>query len=366
MIIGAYAAPRIEAGPAEVDQVVSEMASFGITDIYLLAKQCSVMTYPSEVAPCVPEAKEWDSFGAIAETATQAGLKVHAWFKLFPESPREPSPIVTEHPEILLVNNEGQSNLEEPAWKSAGQSLYWVCPSSELYRSYLCDLMREVLTSYPVSGINLDFVRYPEEVEGRRYCYCETCRTRFREQYGYTLPSESVVHNRYYVTVLCENVVRSVEAFAGVTKELGSSLSAYVFTDYTTAIEAVYQDWPSFSQYLDRVHPTLYEVAPAHAGRLVERARRVTFPNCEVLPVISPVNKIWRGQDGGERWTQKMDASYLLETMDAVLDAGADGIWIYLYEALYPRLSYDFTPSYALPKEERDRLACGMKERGLT
>jgi len=363
MQIGAYAAPRLD-GETEVAQVVSELKALGLSEIYLLAKQCSLMTYPSRIAPCVPEAKEWDSFGALTRAATDAGIKVHAWFKLFPELISQPSPIVQEHPEILLVNSDGQSNFEEPTWKSAGQSIYWVCPSNELYRSYLCDLMREVLTDYPVSGINLDFVRYPEEVPGRRYCYCERCRSRFKEEYGYTLPSESVVHNRYYVTILCENVTRSVEAFAGVTSELGSELSAYVFTDYTTAIEAVYQDWPAFSQYLNRVHPTLYEVAPAHAGRLVERARRVTFPECEILPVISPVNKIWRGQDGGERWTPQMDASYLLETMDAVLEAGADGIWLYLYEALFHRPSYDFTPTYSLPEDERTLLQAGMRERG--
>jgi len=42
MTIGAYAAPRIGDGASEVDQVVSEMASLGITEIYLLAIQCSV------------------------------------------------------------------------------------------------------------------------------------------------------------------------------------------------------------------------------------------------------------------------------------------------------------------------------------
>jgi len=363
MQIGAYAAPRLD-GEAEVAEVVSELKALGISEIYLLAKQCSLMTYPSQIAPCVPEAKEWDPFGALAGAASEAGIKVHAWFKLFPELVNQPSPILQEHPEILLVNRDGKSNLEEPTWQSAGQPIYWVCPSSELYRSYLCDLMREVLTAYPVTGIQLDFVRYPEEVQGRRYCYCQTCQNRFKEEYGYSLPSDSVVHNRYYVTILCENVVRSVEAFAGVTQEFDATLSAYVFTDYTTAIEAVCQDWPYFSKRVDRLHPTLYEVAPSHAGRLIRRARRVADPQCQIFPVISPVDHIWRGQMGGERWTGKTDAAYLLETMDAVLQASADGIWLYLYEALSHRPSYDFSPRYSLPQEERALLQAGMRERG--
>lgn len=163
MKIGAYAAPRLD-GEAAVAQVVSELKALGISEIYLLAKQCSLMTYPSRIAPCVPEAKEWDSFGALTRAATDVGIKVHAWFKLF--------------------------------------------------------------------------------------------------------------------------------------------------------------------------------------------------------PVISPVDLIWRGQMGGRRWTGKTDAAYLLDAMDAILEAGADGIWLYLYEALSHRPSYDFSPKYSLPEAERTLLQAGMRERG--
>lgn len=365
MIIGAYAAPRLERTPGVVDEVVAELTSMGLSEVYLLAKQCSVMTYPSRVAPSLPEAEERDSFGELVRACAAAGIRVHAWFKLYPESHAAPSPIVSEHPEILIVNSEGQSNLEEPAWKSAGQPILWACPGNEQYRSYLCDLMKEVATKYPISGIHLDFVRYPEEVPGRRYCYCEVCRKRFKDEYGYTLPSDSVVHNRYYVTILCENVARSVATFSDVARDLKVALSAYVFTDYTTAIEAVYQDWPSFSEHLSRVHPTLYEVSPSHAGRLVDRALRVTAPQCAVFPVVSPANHIWRGKLGGERWTPRIDADYVLNMLDSVVEAGADGVWFYLYEALFQRPSYDFSPRYSLAEDQRELLQRGLATRGL-
>ena len=94
MIIGAYAAPRLTGGQDEVDAVVSELSRFGVSDVYLLAKQCSVMTYPSRIAPSLPEAEEWDPFGAMSLSAADAGIRVHAWFKLFPENSRAPSPII--------------------------------------------------------------------------------------------------------------------------------------------------------------------------------------------------------------------------------------------------------------------------------
>lgn len=66
-------------------------------------------------------------------------------------------------------------------------------PSHTGYRQYLMPLMREVVENYPVDGIHLDYIRYPEAVEGRHYRYCRRCRKKFKDEYGYELPANDVI-----------------------------------------------------------------------------------------------------------------------------------------------------------------------------
>lgn len=230
----------------------------------------------------------FDPYGAVCEAARGAGIEVHAWFCLYIERVDRPTSAVRRHPEYLLVNRYRRHNTEQPTWSTVSESYstYWVCPSAEGYRDFLSELMKAVVERYDVAGIHLDYVRYPEEVEGRYYCYCERCRRRYKEEYGYELPADDVIKNRYYISTMCENVSSAVEHFSKLARSLGRKISAYVFTDYVTAIEACYQDWPYFSRFLDTLIITAYEVEGRYAGTLVRRAEAVSDRRCRIAAAV--------------------------------------------------------------------------------
>ena len=270
----------------DIKEMIDDLKSLGgVNYVLLLTKSKQGVCYPSKYADNVYNDERYKE---VVKELKDNSIKVHAWFCLYIEDVKKPSRIVKENPDILIVNKYGKSNLEEPTWSyiKPEYSVYWVCPSSELYRNYLIKLMEEVVTKYDLDGIHLDYVRYPEAIEGRYYCYCKRCLQRFKEEYGYSFPTNDVVKIRYYVTILCENVSNSVKEFSTIAREYGCEISAYVFTDYTTAIEACYQDWPYFSQYLDFIIPTMYEVAPSWMKTLIRRARHVTNNRCEIHPAI--------------------------------------------------------------------------------
>lgn len=357
--LGIYLDPNFVKSKEDVKRITDDLRTLEKVDfVLLLTKSSNGTAYSSRYTKnmCVENPR---MYGEIVKALRNLGVETHAWFCLYIESVEKPSEIVKSNPEVLLVNKYGKSNLDEPTWSyiKPEYSVYWVCPSAESYREYLKKLMVEVIENYDIDGIHLDYVRYPEALEGRYYCYCKRCLKRFREEYGYTFPTNDVIHVRYYVTILCENVSNSVREFAELAKEYGNRISAYVFTDYTTAIESCYQDWPYFSRYLDFLLPTLYEVSPEWMKVLVERARSVAFDRCKITPVIYTNTVIRRAIKGAKRWTLKRNAEYILESMKSIKEAKADGIVFYRYNTLFGKSSIG-----NLPRHELERVIEGIKE----
>lgn len=348
-MLGAYMTIKPIRAKNDAAEVVSNCLDLGVKKIMLITDKREIEAMLVGSSP----SKGFDPYGDLCREAKAKDIEVHAWFCLFIENKDHPTEIIRSHPEYLVVNRYGKSNLEQPTWSTVKEeySTYWVCPSSLGYRAFLSDLMSEVIKKYDVDGIHLDYVRYPEEVKGRYYCYCPNCSKRFREEYGYELPANDVIKNRYYVSMLCENVSESVQHFSKLAKEQGKQISAYVFTDYVTAIEACYQDWPYFSRFLDTLVITTYEVEGEYAKRLVERARAVTDKNCSITTAVYSLPDVRRSEDGGRRWWKAKDKD-VLATVKGCLKGGAEGIFLFTYDAL-------FDPQ--LPSERRTFLIEGLK-----
>jgi uncharacterized lipoprotein YddW (UPF0748 family) len=334
-MIGAYLTTRGISNPNEARRIASECSEHGIDRIYLLAKDAgSSMEFKTKT--CKSKVSSgFDPFREVVRSCNDVGIQVHAWFCLYAESPSDQSDYLRSHPEALIVNRHGKSNIEQPAWSTIGPqySVHWVCASHEGYREYLASLMRDAIDGYEIDGVHLDYVRYPEEVEGRTYCYCERCRAKLKREYGYELPVNDVIKNRYYVSVMCENVSESVERFSEVARSGGREISAYVFTDYVTAIEACYQDWPHFSRFLDVLCPTVYEVSPEYVKTLTKRARSVIAPSCRLTPAIMSSDEVRRSLDGGERWSKERTPEYVLSVAKSCVDAGSDGFVLFIYDS---------------------------------
>jgi uncharacterized lipoprotein YddW (UPF0748 family) len=342
-----YATTRLIKTVDDVKRMILNCSAIGVKKILLLTKGSGIVYYRSDIAE-TDHPEGLDVYGAVCDEAKKVGIETHAWFCLYPESSERPSKVVKENPECLLVNRYGKSEVR--GWGDTS----WVCPSSLVYREYLLDLMEEVMEKYGVDGIHLDYVRYPDVVEGRYVCYCPTCRRKFKQEYGYELPSDDVIKNRYYVSILCDNVTEAVEQFSKLAKRRNRQISAYVFTDYVTAIEACYQDWPYFSKFLDIIIPTLYEVSSHHAQHLIEKAKSVVDSGCKVMPAVyvDPSSKR-RSIEGGNRWWRGVSTENVLSTMEGALRGGADGISLFLYDSLFDQ--------EMIPIETRDELLNGFR-----
>jgi len=333
MKVGVY----LEYSPIELgvkpEEVIGDLEALGTDYLFILTKDTKSRVYfPTEDAHLY--FKDRDYYGELVKLAKDRSVSVHAWFCLFQESLENPSPVVKRNPDVVVVNKYGKSAWEEPVWSYVDPkySTLWVCPSAKVYRDYLKRLMEEVLTRYEVDGIHYDYVRYPEAIEGRYYCYCKRCLAKFKEEYGYTLPSKDVIVLRYYVQIMVENVVEAVKDFSELVHTYNAKTSAYVFTDYPTAIEAIYQDWIGFSKYLDFIVPTLYEVSPTTALKIVGNAVKLTGK--PVIPAVYANKVVRRAREGARRWSIERGADYIFKLAEKIKEGGGEGIALFHYATL--------------------------------
>ncbi len=329
---GFYVVPDMKSAE-EVDQFIALCKKLMVNKIFIETKDTrGNLLYPSKKFRVAESVGDFDCYGTICKEAEKANIATHAWFVIFHEGYEDPVPIIKEHPEWLLVHRNGKSSIEQPTWKTVDPkySSYWVCPTAKGYRDYLKDMMQEVIDLYDVDGIHLDYIRYPEEVDAREYCYCDRCKALFKENYGYTLPANDVIKNRYWVTQMCDNVSNAVKDFAGFVHDRNKLISAYVFTDYTTAIEAVYQDWPWFSRYVDFIITTSYEVSPEYIHTMAQRTKAVMNKNCRLFPTIYAAPAVRRSEEGGKRW-YKGKREDVVNTYKAWLEENVDGVVFFTY-----------------------------------
>jgi uncharacterized lipoprotein YddW (UPF0748 family) len=161
--------------------------------------------------------------------------------------------------------------LEKPPYVGYYQ---WLCPSRPEVRRYLSGLVGDLARDELSDGVHLDYVRHCDVILPRAlwakygliqdhemaqfdFCYCEVCRTRFRDQAGrdpldQADPSADAEWRRFRwdsVTGLVRELARSVHA-------QGKPITAAVFPTPTIARALVRQAWDQWP--LDAVFPMAY------------------------------------------------------------------------------------------------------------
>jgi uncharacterized lipoprotein YddW (UPF0748 family) len=261
--------------------------------------------------------------------AKSQGLEAHRWILTMQRSEKE---MLEKHPDWYTINRKGESCVEKPPYIN---SYRWLCPSREDVRQFVADYaMRELQKDY-VDGMHLDYVRYCDvilpvdlwsryglvqtsEMPEYDFCYCNTCKTKFREWSGqdpdaieYPQASSSWLLYRYHsLTTLVNRVAKEV-------KTTGKPLTAAVFPTPEIARRLVRQDWINWD--LDGIFPMIYN------GYYGETVKWIGHAVAEGV----------RGIDGrfplyaGIHLPQIKDDRELADGMQNALDNGAAGICLF-------------------------------------
>jgi len=176
----------------------------------------------------------------------------------------------------FAVNKNGVSCVDNPPYVP---SYLWLCPTREDTRSFLLAGVQELAEKYDLDGIHLDYIRLPDVLmpEGLRvkygikggvdvlnpeydFCYCETCRSRFKAEHGID-PIDIQFGTRFWyqwVQWRADRITTFVKDFHKVVKAYDNTMetSAAVFATPGTSYRYVFQQWGRWP--LDSLQPMIY------------------------------------------------------------------------------------------------------------
>lgn len=205
-----------------------------------------------------PRFEEWDGdpLKILLEEAAKRNIEVHPWVWVFNENTSgRPGRILEKNPEWANKNKQGEI--------VSYHNSTWLSPAREDVKEFLQKRYAYLVENYELDGINLDYIRFPEEYRGS-FGYDQKSVEKFKAEYGkdpFEISSSSSdfsLWNRYRENLITE-MVRETSA---KLKEIDSDLliSADVIPGRQEARYRALQNWSLWLEedYLDFVLPMTY------------------------------------------------------------------------------------------------------------
>lgn len=236
---------------------VQQLKDVGINAIYLETSNDVYTIYPSS-SPYVslnPRFQGQDMLQIYIEEAHNAGLEVHAWYKVFMVE----RSVIEGEPDWALETRNGEKI--EP-----GTGFSWISPAHEEARNYVLMMVHELVTKYDLDGFQLDYIRYPDADMGYEQVSIEP----FIEQFGVDPRELTQGHPLYNEwTKYRENLVNTmVYEIVDMIRSVNPSIeiSASVWPQYERSpVEKMQnpRDWVE-KGYIDALFPMSYNLAMEH------------------------------------------------------------------------------------------------------
>ncbi len=301
-------------GEHDPQVVADDLKSVGATDAFLMAKNTEGGRYYPVDGGSGP-----DRFGTALEALQQNGIRVHAWLPVN----RDPR-LARLHPDWAMQNIAGPRSSD------------WLSPSHPGFRRHLLETIEALVTRYPVDGLHLDYLRYPDI----SHDFSETTLAAFRDATGIRDASkQSLVAGDHYLpwmtwrnsritaqTAAIHDLVRDLR---GAEFELSAALIDEAAVSFRAA-DTFGQDYSGLAQYLDIISPMAYFTQDNEPAQLVNRtvwATRYVVGNTTVLT-------------GLPAWEYRGTAAERAREFRRALQAaapGSDGYAFYPYLHLFGR-----------------------------
>lgn len=181
-----FASNNLFEGREKIAQHMDLLKSCNFNAVMVDAWFRGYVSYKSDLIPLHPDLKE-DLFAWSVEQAHARGLQAHAWISYGfyayhtkdATSDKSMGPLLDKHPELVAVRADGTKYLHNDKLGD----FYSLCPANPKSHELLGELMVETVKRYPVDGVHLDRIRFPEA----DYCHCDYCETVFKADTGIEL-----------------------------------------------------------------------------------------------------------------------------------------------------------------------------------
>ncbi len=313
-------------------------------------------------AAALSKLKSFDPLAAVHKLAHERHLRVHAWINVnlvssASELPSSRAHLVYRHPEWLMVpralardmvllNARSQLYLDKlTRWtrsQSGGVEGLYLSPIPEDAAEATVSVVADIVSRYPVDGIHLDYLRYPDD----QFDYSRQALLAFRDVVADTLPpaekkrreqaiggnlvgwtdafpEQWLEFRRDRLTALVGRIRKAVNS-----RRPGTLFSVAVAPDPAEALSRRMQDWRQWlrGDLIDVVCPMAYATDSATFEAQVTTARQGAGP----LPV-------WAGIGA-----YRLSTSQTIENIQTARRLGATGIILFSYDSLSSESGSDY------------------------
>lgn len=153
---------------ADVERAIDDCADLGMNRVLFQVRGNGTAFWRSRIEPWADELggvdPGFDPLEIACEQAHRRGIELHAWVNVMPSwkgtaPPSNPAQLYLAHPDWHWFDEKGRRQPLKDFYVSLNPCLPEV-------RDYLVALFREIVVSYPVDGLHLDYVRFPDEEDG--------------------------------------------------------------------------------------------------------------------------------------------------------------------------------------------------------
>jgi len=328
--------------PQSVDRVVDEAAAAGFNALFVQVRGRGDAFYSSRFVSrsslLWSQPAAFDPLARLVLRARAQRLQVHAWVNvLLAAHFGQPLPrghVLAEHPQWIMVPrsvaiaalvaspSRRLQLVAETVRREGDAEGFYLSPAAEGVAEHLERVVRELVRTYPVDGLHLDFIRYP----GPSWDYSRFALEGFRQARGEGNLLDGPARNpagwdEYRRRVLTSLASRLADA--GRVERPGLVLSAAVAPDEAQAVYHKFQDWPQWlaKGVLGALVPMTYTPDNDIFELQVEQA----------LARTAGAQRVWAGI-GAYRLT----VAGIVEKVELARRAGAAGVVIFSHESLLP------------------------------
>lgn len=237
--------PALLGGPSELRRQLDRLHDLGINLAFAEVFSRGATAYPSRVAPADESMRQvWhdeDPLGFLLQEGGRRGIVVVPWlWVLCAGYDFDEGPLLRQHPEWADRSITGAIIAPGP------QGTAWLNPALPAVHRFFAALADELLATYPLAGLHLDYLRYHEESLAP-FGYAPASQAEFarvltREREKRKDATGTPDFNQWRAG----NVTALLRTIARVVHRHGKELSATVLPDPQFALGETHQAWPEW------------------------------------------------------------------------------------------------------------------------
>ncbi len=323
-IIGIWLRPS--ASVETVRMQVENIKKAGYNAIYLETFYHGFTIYPSKYVPIRPEMKGTDYMKLYIDEAHKRGIQVHAWIETFywevdttkyPQFPK--TTLFNKHPEWKLLLPDGKTT------EGVEDAHIFASPANPEVQKFLANYLKELVTRYPVDGINLDYLRYPSGPPDAGYdLYTRNLYKKIAKIDPLNISKDpNDPQWQKWVEFREEQVLKTVVTIRKAIKmnrpEVNFSAAIFPGPDSDRYKGCHYQNWKEMMKrgYFDVIIPMSYEESLSGIEKQVQRvvAENPVDSKTKIMPVLAVQKKNTDWYSGSQHPLMK-DQQKLMEQMN--------------------------------------------------